>query len=191
MRKATSTRLSRKKQRRYSQKSAKTRWLSWPATTYRRLALYLVFMQKETARKLILATVGLLIGLLAAESFVRWRGAYDEDGNFTFQGYTLRPYRLPIENTQEKIDNYLRREENAFIIYDDHLGWAPRPQGQSSDQLVSYNAAGLRSPVEYALEPGPDVFRIALFGDSFTHNEIVGETIAQYLLSHQLIPSPR
>ena len=62
---------------------------------------------------------------------------------------------------------------------------------QSTDQLVSYNAAGLRSPVEYAREPGPDVFRIALFGDSFTHNEIVGETIAQYLLRHQLIPSPK
>jgi hypothetical protein len=55
----------------------------------------LVFMQKETAQKLVLVIVGLFIGLLAAESFVRWRGAYDEDGNFTFQANTLKPYRLP------------------------------------------------------------------------------------------------
>jgi lysophospholipase L1-like esterase len=149
-------------------------------------------MQKETAQKLILVTVGLFIGLLAAESFVRWRGATDEDGNFTFQAYTLRPYRLPVENTQEKIDDYLKREENAFIVYDDLLGWAPRPQGQSSDQLVSYNAAGLRSPVEYALEPGPGVFRIALFGDSFTHgDEVAYENTWGYYLQEILTHTGR
>jgi hypothetical protein len=60
----------------------------------------------------------------------------------------------------------------AQIKLDDKLGWRPTP-GYSDGKSDHINAQGLRSTKEYPDAPGPDVLRIAVFGDSFVYgNEV-------------------
>jgi hypothetical protein len=132
---------------------------------------------------LVLISFSCTFGL--AEVALRTQGRYDADGNFILKNYgTLRPYHLPIADTQTKIENYLTHADQSFLQYDPMLGWSPKPNSHSANGLYDYNSQGLRSaPQEYPLTPATDTLRIALFGDSFTHGSDVPyqESWAYYL----------
>ncbi len=60
---------------------------------------------------------------------------------------------------------------DAYVRFDQALGWSPAPNVSRRDGDVRYetNAAGLRAEREYPLAPPEGVARLAAFGDSFTH----------------------
>ena len=62
-------------------------------------------------------------------------------------------------------------EEGTFryFIADGVLGWSLQPNG-SRDSYAA-NSDGIRASKEYAHLPPEGVFRIASFGDSFTHGD--------------------
>lgn len=118
---------------------------------------------------------------------MRAGGVADADGNFVFGNRLLRPWRLPIITTKQKIEEYLRAGPRAVEIYDPLLGWAPRPNAVSRDGLYQYNSQTLRAPREYAAIPPTGTIRIALFGDSFIHgDEVPFEQSFGYQLERKL-----
>ena len=122
---------------------------------------------------LVLISFSCTFGL--AEVGLRTQGHEDADGNFVLKNYgTVRPYHLPIAETQAKITDYLSRTNQSYLQYDPRLGWSPKPNSHSVNGLYYYNSQGLRStPQEYSFTPATDTLRIALFGDSFTHSSDV------------------
>lgn len=67
-------------------------------------------------------------------------------------------------------------EEPGPTRFDAELGWVPIAGARvitSDGLLTAYNSIGARSQREYTERPGPDVLRVACFGDSFTHGDEV------------------
>jgi hypothetical protein len=149
-------------------------------------------MKKPLFINLSISIGALLICFVIGEIGIRYIGTYDEYGNFFVLGRKLKPYQLPVEATQSKIDQYLlltsTNASTLTVVYDDLLGWAPRPNSRSENGLYSYNSSGIRSaPTEYSLSPPTGVLRIALFGDSFTHgDEVRFENTWGYYLENEL-----
>jgi hypothetical protein len=134
----------------------------------------------------------LLVCFVLGEIGIRLIGTYDEYGDFFVRDRKLKPYQLPVEATQVKIDQYLLLTSTGAstltVVYDDLLGWAPRPNSRSENGLYSYNSFGIRSaPTDYSLSPPEGVLRIALFGDSYTHGyEVPFENTWGYYLENKL-----
>lgn len=149
-------------------------------------------MKKTLLINLSISIGTLLICFIIGEIVVRYMGTYDVYGDFYFHEIKLKPYRLPIEATQEKTDQYLlltsTNASTLTVIYDDLLGWSPKPNSRSEDGFFSYNSYGIRSaPTEYSISPSPNVLRIALFGDSYTHgDEVPFENTWGYYLENKL-----
>ncbi len=130
-------------------------------------------MKRKTGTSILLIFCSLLISFCILEIAIRYFGDYDENGNFLLADTSLKPYQLPVISTQETIDKYLSASSSR-LMYDPDLGWSPRPNSQSEDGLYHYNSMAIRSaPTEYSMTPRPDVLRIALFGDSYTHGDDV------------------
>ncbi len=121
----------------------------------------------------LLACFGLVFALLLLEVIIRFAGDTDADGQFTFLGYTLEPYVLPINRLKAGIEAYLHNVDSATILYDERTGWAYRPNSLRHQGTFTVNSAGIRSQVEYSIEPLADTLRIAAFGDSFTASDDV------------------
>jgi hypothetical protein len=85
---------------------------------------------------------------------------------------------------QEKVDYLLKPDPSNIHYgqYDPSLGWSIGAN-KFGDSLYTSNSQGIRAMREYTLEPDSGVFRIATFGDSFTHGYEVpdGETWEEYL----------
>ena len=148
----------------------------------------------------LIAVVTALLTLAALEAVVRLGGETDADGQFTFMGHALEePYapmagrelkRRKLEEYVEKqrrlLEEYLEKPDQAIHIYDEWLGWTFRPNATMDTwkgKPFTTNSAGMRSQREYSQTPPPDTVRIALFGDSFTAGNGVGddETWGHYL----------
>lgn len=137
--------------------------------------------------RLISAAFAMIVGFFAAELAVRLLGTTDADGNFYFRGAHVGAVSPQVEWVRSKIDQY-RDSDETRMIYDPQTGWSPRPGLSSHAGMYKYNSLGIRSaPSEYSETPGPEVWRIALFGDSFTHGDDVpfDETWG-YLLERRL-----
>jgi hypothetical protein len=142
--------------------------------------------RKNLFLNLSLLGCALLICFSIGEIGIRCIGHTDADGNFFVRERKLRPYHLPLRTTQSKIESYLQ-SSTPFIIYDSILGWKPRSSSVSANGLYAYNAMGIRSPEEYTERPLPNVLRIAIFGDSFTHGDDVSyENTWGYYLQQKL-----
>lgn len=139
-------------------------------------------IKKYAANTLILIS-SFAIALVLLEAFVRVAGETDADGQFTFMGYTLQPYVLPVKQLRVRIEDYIDNQDIATIIFDESLGWTYHPDWVWDDGGFTINNAGLRARREYSPEPLPDTLRIAVFGDSFTAGEEVkdGETWPTHL----------
>lgn len=75
----------------------------------------------------------------------------------------------------------------GYLTFDHQYGWAIRPNSNSRDGLFHSNSEGMRAPKEYTTYPDSNTFRIALFGDSFTHgDEVSYEESWGYLLEKNL-----
>ncbi|MDM8531233.1 SGNH/GDSL hydrolase family protein [Anaerolineales bacterium HSG25] len=142
---------------------------------------------RETYIIILLVFCSLLLSFGILEIVIRYFGVYDENNNFVFADTPLKPYQLPINTTQDIIDDYLS-SSTSRLMYDPDLGWAPRPNSQSKNELYRYNSMGIRSmPLEYSITPQPDVLRIALFGDSYTHgDDVTFENSWGYYLENNL-----
>ena len=62
--------------------------------------------------------------------------------------------------------------KNTYIDFDKHLGWSIKKNGRAGKFRA--NAQGIRADREYAEYPHEGIIRVATFGDSFTHNDEVG-----------------
>ncbi len=143
---------------------------------------------------LIFTLVVCLIGFGVLEFSVRSMGRVDSDGQFylLFNGQTylnqgrLRPYRLPVQRTDETfIQPYLANPDAASLAYDPLRGWVNNP-GYESD-VFRINAQGIRAERAYSPTAAADTVRIALFGDSFAFADEVTLTDSwPYLLEQNL-----
>lgn len=85
-----------------------------------------------------------------------------------------RVYYLPVDvmpDWHKRILTDFVQGKTNYIIFEPVLGWTIRKNGRS--ELYQANSAGIRSSREYALEPSQNIFRLASFGDSFTHGDDV------------------
>ena len=126
---------------------------------------------KRLMQNALIACTTVLLTLVLLEGVVRLLGETDADGQFTFMGYALEPYALPVNALVADMENYLATgPKYRTFIYDEMLGWTHKPHATRLSGKLTINGAGLRSQREYSQEPLPDTLRIALFGDSFTQS---------------------
>lgn len=139
--------------------------------------------------KIIALTAVIIFSAVFLEIMVRVIGHYDPDGNFFFFGRQMKPYRVPVQATKEKIKIYLESPDKV-MRYDTSLGWAPEPSSVSRDKLYKYNSDGIRTENishEFTEKPEKGVLRIAVFGDSFVHgNEAEYDETLCYWLENKL-----
>lgn len=131
----------------------------------------------------LIACITVLLTLAVLEAAVRVIGDTDADGQFTFMGYALEPYALPIKQLRDKVTLYFDHIDRSPVIYDAMLGWTYRPNKVWQAGTFTTNSAGLRSRREYSEQPLSDTLRIALFGDSFTAGD---EAVDDKMWGHQL-----
>jgi hypothetical protein len=131
-----------------------------------------VAIASRLARGLAQSLLVLLVSLALCELVIRALGETDGDGQFRLLGSPLRPFRIPFTAIGEAVARY-RAADDAFLLYDPVLGWAPRPGGRSRDGLAHANGAGLRAERETPPIAPPGSVRIAIFGDSFTFGDEV------------------
>lgn len=118
---------------------------------------------------------------------IRILGEKDVDGEFFFRDHRLYPYKLPVKKIEAKLKRY-RESKAAIVLYDQDIGWVPKPG--SSNDLFIFNSAGIRvaSAIrEYKKVPEKGIFRVLLFGDSYTQgDEVSFEETWGYILEQDL-----
>ncbi|MCY4017884.1 MAG: hypothetical protein OXG39_00605 [Chloroflexi bacterium] len=132
---------------------------------------------------ILIVCISLALALMLLEAIIRVAGSVDADGQFSFLGYTLEPYALPINRLKEGINAYLHNVDTATILYDKRTGWAYRPNSLRHQGTFTVNSSGMRSQREFSKDPLPDTLRIAAFGDSFTAGDDVND---DQVWTHQL-----
>lgn len=75
---------------------------------------------------------------------------------------------------------------SKYVAFDADLGWSIVPNGAGG--LYKANSRGLRSSREYTDAPGPGVFRVATYGDSFVHGDDVANDDAWQAQIERLHP---
>ena len=73
-----------------------------------------------------------------------------------------------LSRPHKKLLKNLIKQDTNYITYSSKLGWTLKPNGNIDDIYISNND-GIRSTKDYSLLPNKNIFRIATFGDSFTH----------------------
>ena len=106
---------------------------------------------------LLVAAVTVVLGLVLAETVVRWTRPIAASDLLPF------PF-LPI--VLDRLD-----AGNSYLRFDPDLGWSQRPGARAVDDGIVYqaNEAGFRADREYTRELPPGTRRVAAFGDSFVH----------------------
>jgi hypothetical protein len=124
---------------------------------------------------LLLIVGSLISALVVSEVALRVFSHSDIDGNIYIRNLRLRPFFLPVKNLELMIQEDLKKE-HSYGQYDPELGWSVRPSSQSENGLYVSNAAGVRVAKvgqEITTQAAPEILRIAIFGDSFTHGDDV------------------
>jgi hypothetical protein len=119
--------------------------------------------------------VSVICALVVAEVALRVFSHKDIDGNVFVGKLRLRPFFLPVDNFTLKHQQFIGKN-HSYLQYDHDLGWSVRPNSQSEHGLYSSNATGIRVASvgrETSPKPAAGTFRIAIFGDSFTHGDDV------------------
>lgn len=124
---------------------------------------------------LLLIIGSFICALVVSEVALRVLSHEDIDGNVYIGKLRLRPFFLPVNNLTVKNRQFIEKD-HSYLQYDPDLGWSVRPNSQSEHGLYSSNAMGIRVAGvgrETSLKPAAGTFRIAIFGDSFTHGDDV------------------
>ena len=152
-------------------------------------------------QKIILLLITLLISFALIEITFTILVDEDLDGNLSFNHVHLKPYKLPIVETEKKIEELFKHQIpdslsqqydgmdfkrdyfNVRLVPDSILGWSPNPYSKSSDELYIYNEDGIRSNDILTTYGEKRKLRIAIFGDSYSHGDEVKfqNTIGNYL----------
>ena len=64
----------------------------------------------------LIACAATLLTLAALEAVVRLGGETDADGQFSFMGYALEPYAMPLESQRRALRRYLKNQDQLFYI---------------------------------------------------------------------------
>ena len=129
----------------------------------------------EIWARIFLIIGSIFLAAIGGEITLRVLSHTDSDGNVYVADRKIRPFKFPITSLQEKLKHY-NTQKTSYTHYDPDLGWAVRPNSQSANGLYYSNSAGVRtssSRQETSQNPRPDILRIAIFGDSFTHGDDV------------------
>ena len=86
----------------------------------------------------------------------------------------------------ETITKTLNRNDTAFTVFDQQLGW--RLRRGASTRIDHINSQGLRSRRVYSPVPEEGIIRVAAFGDSFLYCTEVSDDDAWPLLMEQMFP---
>lgn len=115
-------------------------------------------------QKFILLVFSLFISIVLGELMIRFSITYDADGNAWIGNRILKPYKLPIVETQKNVNQYLRSQQPG-MLYDSLLGWTL----PADIKLRGLDSNGIRAGGgrEYKMTKHDSVLRIALFGDSY------------------------
>lgn len=127
---------------------------------------------KKFVRKFVLAVV---LAIVLLEVVLRLFGT-DFGHRIEFFGISVEtPYDK--QHWNEVYTPYRSHDfwdsDSVYGGYDPDLGWTILPNRTTSNGLYHSNSQGIRGNREYALEPDSGVFRVAIFGDSFTHGNDV------------------
>src|SRR4051794_2044350 len=108
-------------------------------------------------RRVLLVTMGLLMGLIFAEIGLRIAAPV--------KAADLLPFPYDRSGLDKIADG------QTYIAFDQQLGWsiAPSMVGVAPKATYRSNAEGIRALREYSPRPPETGPRIAAFGDSFTH----------------------
>ena len=82
---------------------------------------------------------------------------------------------MPVNELRGQVEGYIANKDIAVVIYDEWTGWSFRPNSVRQDGTFTINSAGFRSRRDFDQSPPPDTLRIAVFGDSFTAGDDVGD----------------
>ena len=144
-------------------------------------------MRRKTFANALIAVLAVLLTLMLLEVLVRVAGTTDADGRFTLMNFTLESQDLPVNELRGQVEGYIANKDIAVVIYDEWTGWSFRPNSVRQGGAFTINSAGFRSRRDFDRSPPPDTLRIALFGDSFTAGDDVGDDEAWgYLLEREL-----
>jgi len=121
------------------------------------------------------------------EVLVRVAGTTDADGRFTLMNFTLESQALPVNELRGQVEGYIANKDIAVVIYDEWTGWSFRPNSVRQGGAFTINSAGFRSRRDFDRSPPPDTLRIALFGDSFTAGDDVGDDEAWGFLLERIL----
>ena len=120
------------------------------------------------------------ITLILLEVILRFMVKEDEY-TVTFRNNTISYKKAYWE---DKVNKLLEPDPSNIHYgqWDASLGWSIGAN-KFGDSLYTSNSQGIRAMREYKIEPDSGVFRIATFGDSFTHGYEVpdGQTWQEYL----------
>ena len=144
-------------------------------------------MRRKAFANALIVVFAVALTLVLLEVLVRVAGTTDADGRFTLLNFSLESPKLPVNELRGQVEGYIANKDIAVVIYDQWTGWGFRPNSVRQDGTFTINGAGFRSRRDFDMSPPPDTLRIALFGDSFTAGDDVGddETWA-YLLERAL-----
>ena len=144
-------------------------------------------MRRKVFANALIVVFAVALTLVLLEVLVRVAGTTDADGRFTLLNYSLESPDVPVNELRGQVEGYIANKDIAIVIYDQWTGWAFRPNSVRQDGTFTINGAGFRSRRDFEMSPPPDTLRLAVFGDSFTAGDDVGddETWA-YLLERAL-----
>lgn len=123
----------------------------------------------------LIGCLAILFTLLLLELALRLLGDTDADGRFTLLQITLETDELPLHELRGQVEGYIANKDIAIVIYDAQTGWTFRPDSVRQGGAFTINSAGFRGQRDFSELPPPDTLRIALFGDSFTAGDDVGD----------------
>jgi len=141
---------------------------------------------KTVLMKFLVLGGALSLCLLILEIGIRFSGRYNLDDNFILFGRVLKPYQMPVQRFTYYAEEYNHSSQSRFI-YNEYLGWSPRPSFISATGQYCYDLMTSRvdckttSPRRTVSKQ--NILRILIIGDSFSHGDEVfyHETFGYYL----------
>ncbi|MCP5082365.1 MAG: SGNH/GDSL hydrolase family protein [Alphaproteobacteria bacterium] len=90
----------------------------------------------------------------------------------TIAGLSYAPIRMSLSEKHQETVRKMLKDQTSYMRHDPELGWSIKKNG-AVGQMYRANSDGIRSNRDYRLMPPNGMFRIASFGDSFTHGDDV------------------
>ncbi len=133
--------------------------------------------------KILLTIYSLILCFILGEIVVRLVSNTDLDENIFIFNVQLKPYKLPIKETEKKLGRFEANQSKSRLLFDEDLGWSPNENFISENGMYIYNKYGERSQSFADTVINDESIKILLFGDSYMHGDEVGfaETIGAKL----------